>query len=345
MKWYKISNADGKVWIMPSNNLKTGLELYQPSGTKGKLLKRFFPYLHHFKPVRDKCGAITSDYALNDKLLKLAERIFKTDKLEFSIFEGTPSVHQKTTIQIFKGQKILGYAKISENRDIISLFKHEEKVLNFLSKAGIKGVPECLYCSTDDGEGVFFQSTQKSRHSHSPHVWTSSHQEFLEQLYKKTVNSIQFEDSDLYVSLNELSNRLAGLPLRFQNIIRKNIEKTFNDYKGKKVDFSAFHADFTPWNMFLNGRVIFVFDWEYAGLSYPPYLDKYHFLTQQMIHVDHLSPEIIFSSLKKEDWFRPEMFRIYLLDIISRFTSREKGQISHGLAESLEIWCKLLDLN
>ena len=46
MKYYKISNSDGKEWIMPGKNIATGLLLYQPIAWKGKLLKALFPIVN-----------------------------------------------------------------------------------------------------------------------------------------------------------------------------------------------------------------------------------------------------------------------------------------------------------
>lgn len=40
--FYKLVNGDGKVWLMPARNMRIAMNLYQPSGIKGKLLKHFF---------------------------------------------------------------------------------------------------------------------------------------------------------------------------------------------------------------------------------------------------------------------------------------------------------------
>ena len=38
MRYYRITNAEGKSWVMPERNMKVGMMLYQPSSKKGKLL-------------------------------------------------------------------------------------------------------------------------------------------------------------------------------------------------------------------------------------------------------------------------------------------------------------------
>ena len=38
-----FSNPDGKAWIVPVKNMRVALNLYQPSGIKGKLVKALLP--------------------------------------------------------------------------------------------------------------------------------------------------------------------------------------------------------------------------------------------------------------------------------------------------------------
>jgi thiamine kinase-like enzyme len=38
------------------------------------------------------------------------------------------------------------------------------------------------------------------------------------------------------------------------------------------------HGDFTPWNTFLMGERLYVFDWEYAQPAYPLAYDAVHFI-------------------------------------------------------------------
>ena len=51
-KFYRFGNADGKYWIVPARSMRTALNLYQPSGIKGKLVKALLPFLHWMTPVR-----------------------------------------------------------------------------------------------------------------------------------------------------------------------------------------------------------------------------------------------------------------------------------------------------
>ena len=151
-KYLKITNKDGKVWLMPKRHMKTGLELYQPSSKKGLLLKRWLPWVYWLKPLMGKLGMSDIEYVMDPQIHHIIERKFNQNAVEYSVFEGTPCVHQKTTIQIFKGENILGYCKVTKNLELYGIFQHEQKLLGWLHEKGVGQIPECPYCGkTEDG--------------------------------------------------------------------------------------------------------------------------------------------------------------------------------------------------
>lgn len=95
--------------------------------------------------------------------------------------------------------------------------------------------------------------------------------------------------------------------------------------------------------MTIEDNRLFVFDWEYGRLSYPPMLDRYHFFIQQALHVTNLKPDKIYRLMCSMPWYTTEDYTIYLLDIISRFTLRENGELSQSFLSMLEVWTDLLE--
>ena len=342
-RFYTLSNADGKTWMLPARHIRTALELYQPSGSKGRLLKRFLPLLHNFAPCRTQLKIIETDSELLPEILSKVSEVFDSSDLEYSIFGGTPSVHQKITIQFFEGKKILGYGKLSASEDVANLFVHEQSLLADLCRKGIESIPECLLCEQlSSGGYLFVQSTVKPVNAQSPADYSRVHDEFLCNMFEKTKTTIWFEESDFCQSLNSLTHYIESLPDAFKSRIESALESTIAEFKNKKCEMSAFHADFTPWNMFVHEGKLYVFDWEYGRLTYPPMLDRYHFIIQQAIHVKHLSADAIKFELKAQPWFSETDLRCYLIDVISRFVCRERGQISPSLNSMLAIWTELL---
>ena len=133
------------------------------------------------------------------------------------------------------------------------------------------------------------------------------------------------------------------LPARTREIIATRLDKIILEKTSTEVEYSAYHADFTPWNMTIEDNRLFVFDWEYGRLSYPPMLDRYHFFIQQALHVTNLKPDKIHRLMSSMPWYTTEDYTIYLLDIISRFTLRENGELSQSFLSMLEVWTDLLE--
>ncbi|MCY2687794.1 phosphotransferase [Salinimicrobium sp. TH3] len=279
--FYSFSNDDGKRWIMPKRRMSTAMNLYQPSHWKGKLAKSLFPYVNQINFVRNVIGAEMHNYELEDEIKHLLCNLFKKKNIEFSVFCGTPSVFQKSTIQISLGNEILGYCKVTRNEEIKKIFFHENQVLEFLNRRGISSIPECLYSGAlNKNTEVFIQNTIKTNSSKITNKWSDLHTTFLNDLHQKTQVKIPFEETDFAHSLNVLEGFLASMPTVDSDLIKKALLAVRNFFGEGTVEFSVFHADFTPWNMFVEKDELFVFDFEYAKFTFPPYLDFFHFITQ-----------------------------------------------------------------
>ena len=344
---YRFSNADNKTWLMPAHNMQVAMNLYQPSGRNGKIMKALFPWLHHLLIIRKIIHAESVYCDITDELKRLFYQLFHETEIEFSIFCGTPCIHQKITMQISKGKHILGYCKVTDNKEIALLFRNEANILKELGRKGLKEVPICIFCGEmTDGIKLFVQSTAKTQKSQVIHEWTALHENFLDNLYQSTHQFIPFEQSDYYRILTNLQLHIEWLPQEVNGtLLTSTINQILLHYQGQEVDFSAYHADFTPWNMFMEGRKLFVFYWEYAQLTYPPKLDRYHFFTQTAYFEKHWTISQIIEYINSEQgkWIDQKMYSLYLLEVIARFTVREKGNINGKMAESFQIWIALLE--
>lgn len=346
-RFYRFGNADGKYWIVPAQGMRTALNLYQPSGIKGKMVKALLPCLHLLLPVRKVIKAETKNCRLNSELHSLLCKVFGVQDIEFAVFEGTPSVHQKITMQLSNNGRILGYCKLSMNNDIKELFEKECGILERLYKSGVTSIPKALYCGTlTGGIYIFVQSTEKQSSSKVVHEWGVLQEEFLAQLHENTKTTLAFEESDYYATLSALERHLEWLPQNIDRTIVANaIAVVKKKYSNKDVEFSASHGDFTPWNMFANGKKLFVFDFEYAAMTYPAGLDRYHFFTQTVVFEKHWGTDEIIAYIGSNDgsWIDRQLYAMYLLDVISRFTMRESGKVSGDATAPFALWGKVLE--
>lgn len=333
MKYYKISNSDGKEWLMPNKNIATGLLLYQPIAWRGKLLKTWFPVVNMIDVagIVKRCLHIEEiSNPISEKLRSLLCEIFKSSNLEFSIFNGTPCAHQKVTIQIYQGRNIWGYCKVSKNPELIEIFQREKAYLDWLNERKVNNVPKCLCCKkVDDDTWMFVQTTTKTSRSRFPHTLGDLELNFLKQLSEKTKCVVPFSQTEMFKSLNMLEE-MGGLG-------NKDVIRAFEivrDYYGHRREevFSAYHSDFTPWNMFVETGNLFVFDWEYAGRTYLPYLDIIHYIVQTNIFENKSDAKDLYDSLfvrnKRvlETYFSSPNIAVlsYLLDIIAKYSLRDK---------------------
>jgi hypothetical protein len=349
----RFSNADGKSWIVPEDHFKTALCLYQPTGWKGRSLHRFFAWISAIPFLRKLAGMEIFSGTVDVHFSELMKDIFKTEQVSCSLFSGTPSIHQKITVQIFDRENILGYCKVTRSDEIAAIFSREAQVLYTLREKGVSHIPECLYNGIyRDDISIFVQNTHKSLKSTTSHSFTKHHSAFLQLLHEKTVTSLDYVDSDFYHSVSYLETQLSSFTATQREIISRVLKEVDAVFKKKsKVCFSAYHADFTPWNTYLEKGELYVFDFEYTKMSYPPYLDWFHFFTQVALFKHKANAQDIATMFDKErnklNYFLyapPFMYKCYLLDIISFYIHREKGNLEGDVERNMVVWIELLGL-
>lgn len=351
-KFFSFANSSGKRWIMPVRNMAVAMNLYQPGWRTGKILKAVFPYIYWLKPVQKKIGTEAFYCKLNDSLSDDIKTIFSIKDFEFSIFCGTPSVHQKIVMQISCGNRILGYCKICDNKEVIDSFDYEFALLQKLESMGINSTPQPLFNDyIGDGIKMFVQSTCKTMQSKTNHEWGELEVGFLEDIYRKSHAVIKFEESDFYKDITFLRDNIGLLDGFRSDIVLDAIDLVMNHYAGKEVDFSLYHADFTPWNCYVENGKLYAFDLEYAKMSYPSYIDCFHFMVQGLIYEKHSSvDEIIrfFDNVKDsiKSWFEKVDFSFicYLLAVTFLFSKREQGKISGDVERDTVFRIELLKI-
>ena len=391
--------------------------------------------MHWSKLVRAVLKIEVVEHELEEDLKRMIGSAFGVSEFEYSVFEGTPSVHQKTTIQVWKGEWILGYVKMSENEEVGRLFfreaeflkkitddrlqithfvrdfysaRHNEQAPSALANrkniqitdntdicveksrrdditqtgvrklrvsecneiyfgcqagaiwtestpgrditpqinpVGVTGlVPEAEAFRVRNGEVfVLIQTTRKSLKSVVVHEWGVLQEEFLKRLYVATAKEIVWEESEVAQALRDLRELVDWLPDGVDgDVVARRIDAVMERMVGKRVMYGAYHGDFTPWNMFVEGGELFVFDWEYAGMSYPMGLDRYHFWMQTALFEKHWGVEELKRYMGSDEgkWIDREMLEMYLLDVMSKYVMRE-GEKVKSLG-AFEVWCGMV---
>ena len=356
-----LQNSDKKKWILPEKNLKVALCLYQPSSLKGRMLKFILPVISRFSMISSIIYKMVDiEKRQLDEMRGLNEIIkeyLDDDIYIFAYFMGTPSSkHQKCTIQISNQSDIKAYCKVSQSDEILNLFKKEKDILDELHVRGINNVPVCLFAGRwKDGNYYFMQSTVKTLNSKTVHIISNREMLCLRDLTEKTLVELPFEETDYYQDIQWLAKNIDCLKIMSKDLnCLTRILDNYLSCKGTTVSFGVSHGDFTPWNCFDEKGNLFVFDFEYAKRTYPPFLDLFHFYIQTAIFERHLSAREIMMDLEGNmglhdviSDFIKNPYRIlsmYLISIISVYTKRDSGLFSSDDKMCIETWLDLLNI-
>jgi hypothetical protein len=342
--FYRITNAEGKIWLMPARNMRVAMELYQPSGRNGKWMKRLFPWLHRLPMVRKRIGAERVTVPLPEELGGLLHQLWGSAPFEYSLFLGSPGPNQKTTMQVFRETQILGYVKWTDSPGIAASFEAETQTLRYLNAVGVKHIPMALYCGKADGKYAFVQSTTKSLHSSVPSAFSAKHVAFVEELNRKTMRKMPLEDAALYGDLQYLRTLLDSLSPSVQRAFEEAIPLVENYYRIRPT-FCFMHGDFTPWNMYEDKGMLYPFDFEFAAMGYPPYMDLVHYFLQVCILAENKTLDGTFATLETQKRLIPVkevdyLILAYLLHIFAQYMRLFHGHFSSN-DNSFIIWTGL----
>lgn len=318
-----LTNEDGKKWTFPVHHCRTGLEIYQPSGIKGRLLKAGLPLLcktgyYNFSRHCKRC-----EVCLSKSLKELLDSLFET--YEYAIFWGTPSTDKKITIQIFRETELLGYCKIGYSERVHSLFRHEKYILDELNQCGVAHVPQCIgIFPLTESATAFVQTTEKRLGAKTEHDFGKNQNQFLQDMYKKTRREISFEKTDFYDSIIYLQRHVYLLKAEYRQCVAKAAKEVLSKHERNMVLWGMCHRDFTPWNTCTVDGKLFAFDFEYALRYAPKDIDRWHFYVQTSFYERKLDVIDIAAEINKKYKDQKEQIVMYLLDNMSMYLCRGK---------------------
>lgn len=342
--YIQINNQEGKEWIFPKRNAKTALEIYQPSSWKGRTVKKLLPALLKIG-LAPFCHKVTElDQRIPVHIQQVISESFPNEDIQISYFGGSPGTHKKPTIQVFSGNRLLGYAKYTRNPQIIRLFQNEEHILRFLKISGVEQVPNCLRGEImEDGTVVFIQDTEKKTGAKTWHQYRPEHRKFLEKLYEKTSIKIPFTDTEFAEMLIDVQKRTYLLTESEQSLVNQIAKNIYNQYAAVgMVSFGVCHRDFTPWNTCVSNQELYVFDWEYARRTYPAGLDCARFFVEIYSRERHMQDyDIIQVYLKSgQDLLALVAYLVDNIDLYLNRGNEEDIQIARRSVQLLYVLIK-----
>lgn len=348
---YIILDHGDKTWVMPEENLKPALEMYQPSTMKGKMLKSCIKLFHESKTLLKRIGCQKKNLSFQPDILSYLQKTMNEQNIYIAAYMGDTSAKQnkKITLQVYDNQRILCYAKVSEEREVLENFSREIVSLNYLEEKGVTNIPKVLGDEEIQGLRIFVQSTDKPLKQQVRLKFGREQIEFIDKIVNKTKQDTSYESSQFYNSVQYLKRVVPQFEDKKQSVMKAAIRQVETYVEEEGLEFAFSHGDYTLWNVYYVDKELFAYDFEYCYQTMPCYIDVFHYLTQLSIMGHHNGAEKtykLYQENKKnleEYMSNPDVIYIcYLLHIIAFYHKRTKGKVEL-VGKQMEIWMELLE--
>jgi hypothetical protein len=196
---------------------------------------------------------------------------------------GTKSVWSKDTILLLdRKSKPLFIVKVGTGKAVDALLENEtnwlQKLRNHAELAD--HIPE--FVAHHCGSSVSFVA-QCAMMGNLDFRLGTVQVDFLRKLHAYSSQSMRYEDSLLYRTLNLRLKHLSGLlPEVWSTRLDRAMRRIKESLSRSPVQLVVAHNDFTPWNIRVQHNLAFVFDWEYAAAEQFPLFDPLHFALMPM---------------------------------------------------------------
>lgn len=194
-----------------------------------------------------------------------------------AIFTGTDGPHRKTTIQLMEtGGGILGYAKLTRRDPVRPYLAHEARTLRHVEGLKLTSADIPALLAFEPGEGsapsILVTDSRKAAGHTSPREPGPEHLRFLAELAQCTARiGAERSCGDLAAFASD-----PRLPAAWARRFRNGLDRLMPLASAMPVALA--HGDFTPWNSFVLGERLYVFDWEYAAEGWPLGYDLAHYV-------------------------------------------------------------------
>lgn len=207
-----------------------------------------------------------------------------------AIFLGPARANRKPVLQLLLPDgTTLGYAKVGIDPLTGALVRAEAAALARLADAGLHRLdaPRLLLHDRWNGSEVLVQSALP--------VWESRTDVVPAQVAAaaREISTIDREDAvelTAHAYWRALQARVSALPAtRAADALRAALAELGSQAAGIEVSVSAWHGDWSPWNMAVSRGRLCVWDWERFSGPVPTGFDMLHYSLQSALVVDRLA--------------------------------------------------------
>ncbi len=283
-----INNTDGTIrWIYDHQYDKPiFLNLYNDVNWRGELFKATLKT--GFKlGVKNwlKSGSIW---------ITTAKQLFLetiNSKGQYAIFTGSVGDNRNAVISFVQGQKATKFLKMPLTAAAKTLVENELNYLQQLQSYKLRKIT--LPKTKKVGDNIMVSNIRPEQKANNRDL-KGLHLAALKELYEHTIVSVILNESDVWLEIQRDLNFLAhattnnGLPkekiIRIQQLLKQLAQQLNTD---EVIPMAVANGDLTPWNSYLTGKAVHIYDWELAA-RLPLLYDAFHYVFQSSILVKKL---------------------------------------------------------
>lgn len=277
-----INNPDGSIrWVWPVH-LKRPLFLkfYHASGKKGKLFAWLIQMIFACR-MQNLVFKRTVVYVQH-----METGVLNLNK-HWALFTGTVGPNRKAII--YSEQNGQGaFCKVALGTTSAELLVNELSAIYALEQHKVEDLiyPEILRVG-----GASLELADITEEAERTNGLSDVHVKTLTRLTHETITSTTLGQLPVWQETQRLLNRLnKERTNRIPKGMLRKLTTLVEAINPQQVVYtSRAHGDFTPWNMFVSGDKLHVYDWELSKEAMPLGFDLIHFVVQDSILVQHKS--------------------------------------------------------
>lgn len=338
-----ITNRNGDIrWLFKTSNFKHVLSTYSSNNFRSQLLSLFVKIISFLGLAR----IISSGSFRIKSSVELGFHRYMSSFDEGVVFLGTPGYYRKITAGIISNGRVDHFVKVPVSLQSERNLCNEHSTLKSLEHMNFDRVVIPNFDMRRDG--TIFQSNNRHFFSQTNKL-NENIQGALQEIASKTIKKSILWNSPLISAtqsnLDLLKGKLTGENLEFYRLV----EDLFTNLnKSQEIDTSLSHGDFTPWNVKVQDRKVYIFDWEFGRFQMPILYDTFHFLIQSQIYtknkissrINNLLNEVSETKLFQDLGNTIDLklyLRLYVMHQISHILAciYFDGKVSSGLEKQL----------
>lgn len=287
-----INNPNGSMrWLYANDNKNASfLSFYNAATTRAKLISKAIKCA--FKLGIKKLiqsGQFSIYYKQELKINQILNQIAYND---YSIFMGTPGSNRTMLIELSTNGNTTHFVKIPSDEKSAKAVAKEK--IN-LQVAAIKEFKSFNIPVIQDNrfKDVLVTVNLKPLKSQRLNKITKQHGLALNEMTFQTARFYHLKSSTYWENLVTKLSYLRGAE-RYKKVTSQLIQLKKELSNISTIYTSLAHGDFTPWNMYIDGEKLYLYDWEQSNTELPLLYDLFHFHFQTGV----LSKRISFQEIK-----------------------------------------------